>query len=227
MPLLVFAPYAQSALSRMKNVLGSISLLALFLTLTGCERTPPPNQLDSNASRRELAVSISKPLNGTQGTIAALDAKNGFRDATFGDSISQYTGMIQTKDSKELFPDDPTKVYFKKEDKLRLGDADLRDISYFFDQGRLTEVQVWIDGTYDSNKVLEALKYAYGPPTEVKGNWSSWTSKKVFMFYNQFTDYAGKEVAFVQMRSLEMEKEKERQQKVYEEGQLKKAARDL
>ena len=47
------------------------------------------------------------------------------------------------------------------------------------------------------------------------------------MYHNQFTDYAGKEVALVEIRSLEMEKEKEKQQKAYEEAQLTKAARDL
>ena len=52
--------------------------------------------------------------------------------------------MIQTKDSKALFSDDPTKVYVRKGYKLKLGDADLHDISYFFDQGRLTDVQIWI-----------------------------------------------------------------------------------
>ena len=155
----------------MKNVFGSISLLALFLILTGCEHTPPPNKLAPSASNGELAVSTLKPLNDNQGSIAALDAKNGFRDTTFGDSINQHVEMIQTKDSKELFLDDPTNgCYLRKEDKLKLGDADLHDISYFFDQGRLSEVQIWIHGTYDSVKVLEALKYTYGPPTEVKGN---------------------------------------------------------
>ena len=128
----------------MKNVLGSLSLLALFFAITECRHTPSTKKSDLNADENKSAASTTKVLGSNQGLIAALDAKNGFRDTTFGDSTNQYVDMIQTKDSKELFSDDPTKVYVRKGHKLKLGDADLHDISYFFDQGRLTNVQIWI-----------------------------------------------------------------------------------
>lgn len=41
----------------MKNVFGSISLLASFLTLAGCEHTPPPKKPDPNAGKHHLATS--------------------------------------------------------------------------------------------------------------------------------------------------------------------------
>lgn len=114
-----------------------------------------------------------------QGSLAALDAKNGFRDVKFGASIKSYPGMTLAEDD---YPLATTKTYVRKADKLRIGDVKISTIFYRFFKGHLSDVSFILNGKKESDELLKAFEYLYGPH-QTENNWTKWETGKILVWY--------------------------------------------
>lgn len=114
-----------------------------------------------------------------QGSLAALDAKNGFRDVKFGASIKNYPGMTLADGN---YPLSTTKTYIRKTDKLKIGDVRINPISYRFFKGRLSDVEFTFSGKEEANELLKAFEFLYGPH-QMQNNWIKWETDKILVWY--------------------------------------------
>ncbi|MBC8084112.1 MAG: hypothetical protein H7Z21_12960 [Hymenobacter sp.] len=87
----------------------------------------------------------------------ALDAKNGFRDAVFGASVETLPGATPLGQGEG-----DTQCYSRATDELKIGDAQLSDISYCYYKGRLYSVTLATAGAANSRALRDALEAAYG-----------------------------------------------------------------
>ncbi len=103
----------------------------------------------------------AKKLTGTE----LLDQKYGFRDTTFGMPLSsqQFQGATVFEESHGM------KFVRRPEDKLKIGEADLKSITYIFYKDRLMRVNVTVAGGAENTaKAFGILESAYGVPTRSK-----------------------------------------------------------
>ena len=124
-------------------------------------------------------------LSGTAaaGSLAELDRKNGFRDARFGMSPSEL-GVLEP-----AFDLGADSAFTRPSDSVRVGEATLDTIAYFFHKERLWSVYLHTKGKQNSRALLRALQGAYGPgsrPNEYLPK-HVWRSAKVAMVYEENT----------------------------------------
>lgn len=98
-----------------------------------------------------------------QGTLDALDEKNGFQDAKFGMPLSSFDGMIPDENNE---PDNSHKTYTRLSDKRMLGEIPLSLVEYTFYKDRLISIQFRAEGKENIYNTLQALHAAYGPGKE-------------------------------------------------------------
>lgn len=92
------------------------------------------------------------------GVLADLDARNGFRDTTFGTPPAAYPGMVFARQ------DGPLAIYVRPGDELRMGMAiPLTYIVYGFYQSQLATVMIGAKGEVDAYAIISVLQEAYGP----------------------------------------------------------------
>jgi hypothetical protein len=121
----------------------------------------------------------STPANPSPGSLAYLDARNGFRDLTFGDPPQQ--GMRVVEDHGD------TKYYTRPSDDLTIGGAKIKEISYGFYKGRLYSVLIETEGLLNSRALLEVLQQAYGTgsrPNRFMDEYM-WDGSRVLLYYDQ------------------------------------------
>lgn len=113
------------------------------------------------------------------GSIADLDSKYGFRDLKFEARIDSIPGFVINEDEGDQ------KFYSKSGDDLKIGEAELKSISYGAYKGKLSHVLIVTSGYLNSNRLLDILKEAYG--RAYQGNKYierySWFGKRVSMSY--------------------------------------------
>lgn len=100
-----------------------------------------------------------------QGSLAALDAKNGFKDAKFGMSISAFKGLTLDEDEMNS---EQRKYYRGPTYNNVLGNTKLKYIQYSFYKGRLDKIVFVVKGNTACYNVLKAVQVAYGPGIEGK-----------------------------------------------------------
>lgn len=149
-------------------------------------------------------------------SLKALDEKNGFRNYHFGDDISQF------QDLKVVEDDGDSKFYSSTNENLKVGGADLKDITYGFYKGKLANVFIKTPGLTDSRALLDALKAQYGRPFQPNQFMQrySWLGKNVYLNYDE-NSIDG--TAKVYMTSEAIRK----QQQADEKDAAKKASKDL
>lgn len=96
-----------------------------------------------------------------QGTLEYLDAKNGFRDLTFGSWVAVGMQFVNELDG--------LKVFSRPSDDLRIGAGRAEAILYGFYEGKLARVGIVTRGRSNSWAVREVLIEAYGSGT----SWNS------------------------------------------------------
>jgi len=112
-----------------------------------------------------------------QGSLAALDEKNGFQDAKFGMPLSAFSGMIPDENNESGYSH---QTYTRLSDKKMLGEIPLSLVEYTFYKDRLISIQFRAEGEENSYNVLQALRTAYGPGKEtILG--PVWEGKNVLM----------------------------------------------
>jgi len=109
-----------------------------------------------------------------RGTIAYLDARNGFRDLKFGQSIAQCPGMRLVKSDYRGSAGKNIKTYVRDSDDLRIGTARLESIVYVFFKDRLMAVDLSVKDDEDMAVVTGAFSELYG-----EGKVGSWEGERV------------------------------------------------
>ena len=108
-----------------------------------------------------------------QGSLAALDAKNGFKDAKLGTARTQFKGLVPYKGDK-------LGSMVRPSDVKRIGDIPLKYIKYNFYKGKLASILVIADISY-KDAIISTLKVGYGPGVESVGCYRAWKGNKVVM----------------------------------------------
>lgn len=80
----------------------------------------------------------------------------GFRGLKWGTNIADAPDMVW------LYDNDESKTYERNGDKMSIGDAQLRRISYFFYKDRFSRVIIFISGQANFQKLKDAVFAAYG-----------------------------------------------------------------
>ena len=109
------------------------------------------------ALRADSSLEVPSPP-VAMGSLAYLDARNGFRDMQFGTPFSTFKNLHLEEDSGDI------KVYSRPGDALTMGEAKLAHLYYAFYKGRLSNVHMTTDGPTSSRAALASLQAAYGTP---------------------------------------------------------------
>lgn len=166
-----------------------------------------------------LAGLLISSYSVAQGSLATLDAKNGFRDVKFGAPAEAFPGMEHS-----LTLDD-YEYHNRPSDKLLLGDIPIKEIGYDFNKNRLVRVHIILDAKkVDKDEVLKSLSFAYGGPNYTVGREIIWEGKKVILSLvdSGYNDYYN--IYFISKTMLEVMKLESISQ---EKLKIKKAAKDL
>lgn len=105
--------------------------------------------------------------------LKALDEKNGFRNLKFGMSIDSL------KNSKIIESHKYQKYYIKTDENLKIGDFDVKAISYGFYKGHLDFILIEIVGYSNSRGIKGVFESQYG-----KGYQSNEYIEKYYWFGN-------------------------------------------
>ena len=142
--------------------------------------------------------------------IDALDIKNGFREFTFGDSITKFNNMIPltySNDSLDV-------IYRKSNDKLMLGSASI-SINYTFYNHRLMQISIASKGDVESQILLHELEVMYGKgDSDPKSSEQkfTWKGEKIdIIYYKDFETYY--ESAIIFSRSIMAERKNDKTKK--------------
>jgi hypothetical protein len=154
----------------------------------------------------------SQPGEGLKGTVGYLDARNGFRDLKFGQSISQCPGMRLVKTDYRGISGQNVKTYVRASDVLRIGTAQLDSILYIFYKDKLMAVQITAKSDDDMRVIMGAFAELYG-----EGKVGSWEGEKV----NAHGFVGGLEIS-----SKELEAQMEEDENVEQKAKAKEAARE-
>jgi hypothetical protein len=125
------------------------------------------------------AASRNRQAGPAPGTLSNLDAKNGFRDLTFGQPPTPE--MRLEEDAGD------TKSYVRATDDLTIGGAQLHYIHYHFYKNRLEAVFIRTKGYVNSVAIVEVLHQAYGKgnqPNQFMEKYS-WQGTRVFVGYDR------------------------------------------
>ena len=114
-----------------------------------------------------LAVMFAFPISSfAQGSLADLDAKNGFRNVKLGAFRSSFQDLIST----DADPNEKSdwKNYERRSDDKTLGDIPLDYISYKFYKDYLIQISLQSKGHF--KELFETITQAYGEHSEIKKN---------------------------------------------------------
>lgn len=115
------------------------------------------------------------------GSIDALDAAYGFRDARFGARVESFEGLelLSTRGARGM------DVYVRPSDVLQLGAATLDGVTYGFFEGELYFVALFASGIRNSKAALLQLEKDYGPGTRMSGeaNEYVWRGRRVVLHF--------------------------------------------
>ena len=103
-----------------------------------------------------------------------------FRGIKWGTNISELSDMVFHTQQGE------SKVYFRKEDKLRFEDADLLQIWYFFSNDRLYSIVINFEEWSNFNSLKTELFNIYGighAPNRFKEEYR-WMGSEVIVFFD-------------------------------------------
>ena len=141
-----------------------------------------------NTSHRKLGTRLFLLLISVYVAIPAFAFQNepdGFRGIKWGTNISELNDMLVAESGKD------TVYYIRKNDTLKIGNADIDQISYGFYKNRLFVVLVEYNGYLNFTKLKAILIDQYGKPEQPnrlmeKYFWSGGTVD-IFFDYNEMS----------------------------------------
>ena len=116
-----------------------------------------------NTSHRKLATLLFLLIISVYVAIPAFAFQNepdGFRGIKWGTNISELTDMLVAESGKD------TLYYVRKNDTMKIGDADIDQISYGFYKSRFFQVLVEYKGYVNFTKLKAILIGQYGKPEQ-------------------------------------------------------------
>lgn len=175
----------------MKRLFTLLLLLPFGALSAQAQSSAPPQSLAAPQPARdslpvytlhhELMAQITRDLQ--QQLLAKLDARNGFRDVTFGTHLKYFKKVVL--ESKE----DDDRNYRRVTDQLSINGMPLTEIVYGFYKERLHHIYLTSPGVENSRQLLKFFQAIYGPgervyeETEAFDNMIQWTGKKVVLTY--------------------------------------------
>lgn len=104
-----------------------------------------------------LTVALLLVAAASAGDYTTAPAPDGFRGLKWGAPLDKIPGMLAVK--KAGFDD----TYFRKDERLTFGDADINSVAYYFRKDRLYRVGVSFTGRANHFLIKERLISMYGP----------------------------------------------------------------
>jgi hypothetical protein len=106
-----------------------------------------------------MAAEAEARIAARKSGLEALDAKNGFRDVTFGMELPKKGwSKVHTQDGMDF--------YVRAGDKLSIGRAQLESISYAVWKGRVVGVALVTRGAENNQALFDVFESAYGDPRQ-------------------------------------------------------------
>ena len=144
-------------------------------------------------------ITLLHPIFAHAQNLAALDAKNGFKDAKFGMPLSHFKGMKLIYSS----PSSGSKGYIRISDKKAIGDIPLTGITYYFFNNKLRSVHVRANIKFQP-EILQTLEASYGPGNLTAHSAGSfygyWETKNVILQFSEY--YAGNKEVIAEFYSV-------------------------
>jgi len=120
---------------------------------SACLRSLPDVVFDAYLAR-SISPVVSPPR-VAPGTLAALDAKTGFRDVLWGSAPTADMTLVETGK-------DGTTYYRRPSDSMTVGAAQLEAIAYFYWRDQFLGVMLMSEGYANARALLATLQEAYG-----------------------------------------------------------------
>ncbi|OGR38430.1 MAG: hypothetical protein A2051_05855 [Desulfovibrionales bacterium GWA2_65_9] len=108
-------------------------------------------------------------------TFAVKGAPADFRGLAWGADLSRQTGLVPVTKPVSL-----PGTYFRTDELLRLGQAEIRSVAYYFPKGKLTGVGIVFEGQENFFLIKDHLIDLYGPGRQM-GDRYGWTWSNFFI----------------------------------------------
>lgn len=172
----------------------------------------PKKAADYSAAVARAQVEAAKArIERLRGTLDYLDARYGFRDLRFEQSIAACSGMKLVED------DGDNKYYTRSDEDLHLGSAKLSKITYGFYKGKFALVLADAHGNVNSSALLAVLQEAYGPGAQSHSDKDSywWDGQHVLanLLINHDTEHS---TFFMHSKALDLQEEADKKAKAQE-----------
>ena len=130
-----------------------------------------------------LLLLTSQRAHAQHQSTKALDQKYGFREMHFEADTTEFTDLVFSGKDKD------TRLYTRRNDFDKVGEALVDKIEYAFYNGKLLRVTVKAKGASNLTALYEALQAQYGKgaylPNHIKAY--TWASKRVAVVYDENT----------------------------------------
>lgn len=135
----------------------ALTVALVLVSLHALAQNTRPDPAMESAARH--AAEAEAQLIASNPGLAALDAKNGFRDVKFGAELPKDGwSKVGTEGGMDF--------YVRATDKLSIGRAQLDSISYAVWKGRIVGVALVTKGAENHAAMLDAFTAAYGEPEQ-------------------------------------------------------------
>ncbi|MHC1700149.1 MAG: hypothetical protein AB9900_04100 [Humidesulfovibrio sp.] len=108
-------------------------------------------------------------------TFAQKPAPADFRGLAWGSDLARQDGLLPVTQPVAL-----PGTYFRADERLRLGQAEIRSVAYYFPKGRLTGVGIVFEGQDNFFLLKDHLIDLYGPGRQM-GDRYGWTWSNFFI----------------------------------------------
>ena len=145
--------------------------------------------------------------------LTAEEEPTGFRGQKFGE---RPVGLIEIPTTNK----DGTSVFIRKDEKLNIGPAKLKSISYLAYKGNLYGILIEFEGSTNYEHITTTLTAAYGNPIhhtdetyEKSAGWRMQNGVQIYISMNTISDSGKAIYVFQPIKAQQEQDEKERARK--------------
>lgn len=107
---------------------------------------------------KRVIIALTLFLLFSSPVLAFLNEPDNFRGMKFGSDVSEFNELMYAAGSGD------EKVYALRDEKLRIGNADLKNIAYVFYKGKFFGPVVTFEGLKNFTFLIETYRQQYGEP---------------------------------------------------------------
>ena len=174
----------------MKSLLLFCCLLATAPAFA--QMQPPPPTSAELAAKQKAAEQTQAIEKAGVGTVAALDARRGFRGFQLNAPVSQYPSLKPRSKG----------VYAAPEEVMTVGTARLNLLMFFEDKGRLSTIALGASGTENCQALLDALSTQYGTPEKLDHQTWVWKGNFVTLYYTAKSHFVASGSPYISGREV-------------------------